>query len=183
METTYADIVERGRHEIEVTFVTRRAVECNDERIHRLLVTDTTGTQFALLVAPDGDALPDLATGERYRFVGLLGAAPIETTSHDDWTCPACDGALRRGQATDAAGWGLVDAVARFDLTDRFGIVDAETAVQHPERDTATEEWTPRPESERPTVPDYVCTACGCHVDQRAAEGTPPSAQAGPRSK
>jgi hypothetical protein len=178
METTHADLVDRGRHEIEVTFVTRQGVDCGGERIHRLSVTDTTGTRFALLVAPTGDPAPDLTTGERYRVSGLLGAAPVDGASHDDPPCPAwaCDGDLRRGQAVDAAGRAVVDAVTRFDITDQSGIVDAGTVVRRAGQPSAADELSPGTGPERPAVPDYVCTACSRHVDRQEADGTSPSA-------
>jgi Ca-activated chloride channel family protein len=174
MTATHADLVERGRLTIELELVTRRAVTSEGERIHRLRVADRTGTRFAVLVAPGSDSLPDLETWAGYWFDGLLGAAPVDETVHDDFACPDCGGGLRYGQIVDVAGRGLLGAVAQLDLGEPFGIVDAGTAVWRANRDRRPPE---RPHADRPsrTVPDFVCVSCGRHAMRGAVDESAPS--------
>lgn len=169
MTTTDADLVERGRLAIELELVTRRGVTPEGERIHRLRVADRTGAQFAVLIAPGSDPLLDLETGARYWFDRLLGAAPVDETVHDDWTCPDCGGGLRYGQIVDVAGPGMRGAVAQLGLDEPFGIVDAGTAVWRANPDRRPPE---RPHADRPsrTVPDFVCVSCGRHAMRGAVD-------------
>jgi Ca-activated chloride channel family protein len=155
MDHTYADVEEGVRCDVEVEFVTRRAVDVGDARVHRLLVADRTDTQFAVLVAPDRDVLSDLKTGETYRLAGLLGAGPPRPTNGR--TCPDCGGAVRPGGVVDTVGPAVARAAARLDLDDRFGVVDDLSVVGEP----ATGGWRPMACVDRPGPPALVCTACG----------------------
>jgi len=74
MDTMYADIEDGKRHDIAVEFITRRAIDCDGEHVHRLLVADQSGKQFTVLATPDSEALLGLKTGATHRISGLLGA-------------------------------------------------------------------------------------------------------------
>ena len=171
MTTTHADIVERARLGIEAAFVTRRAVESGDAQIHRLLLTDQTGAQFAVLV-PSSAMLPGLKTGASYRFEGLLGAAPVDETVHDALICPDCGGGLRLGQVVDAAGRGIRGSVAQLGLDEPFGIVDAGTTVWRADRDRRQPAQTPQTDPPARPVPDFVCVSCGRHATRAAGAGS-----------
>lgn len=170
MTATRADIAERVRLTIEVEFVTRRAVESKEARVHRLLFADRTDVRFAVLVPPGNDTLLDLKTGARYRFDGLLGAAPVDETVHDDLACPECGGGLKRGQIVDVAGRGVRGAVAQLGIDEPFGIVDAGTIVWRADRGRQQPAGAPQADRPTQTVPDFVCVSCGRHVTRGAAD-------------
>jgi len=90
MDTTYADIEDGKRHDIAVEFITRRAIDCDGEHVHRLLVADQSGKQFTVLATPDSEALLGLKTGATHRISGLLGAAPVTTADDIGAECPDC---------------------------------------------------------------------------------------------
>jgi Ca-activated chloride channel family protein len=169
MDHTYADVEEGVRHDVEVEFVTRRAVDVGDARVHRLVVADRTGAQFAVLVAPDRDVLSDLKTGETYRIEGLLGADPVPPAGDRD--CPDCGGDLRPGVAVDAADPAVARAAVRLDLTDRFGVVDGVSAVGEPSADGLVDGWRPMDGVDRPGPPARVCTDCGRGVEADELDG------------
>jgi Ca-activated chloride channel family protein len=172
MDTTYTDIRDGHRLDITVEFVTRRSIDCEDERVHRLLVADRTGTQFAVLVAPGSDALLDLQTGATYRVTGLLGTEPVTQSDEAVGECPDCGGQLRRGGALDTVDDAIADAASRLRLQDPVGIVDGETTVRRDRQPDVVDDWTPMDgdERERVDVPESVCESCGRHVDPFANE-------------
>jgi len=84
MDTTYADIEDGKRHDIAVEFITRRAIDCDGEHVHRLLVADQSGKQFTVLATPDSEALLGLKTGQ-------------PTASRDCWGRPCHHSGRHRG--------------------------------------------------------------------------------------
>jgi len=90
MDTTYADIEDGKRHDIAVEFITRRAIDCDGEHVHRLLVADQSGKQFTVLATPDSEALLlGLKTGATHRISGLLGP-PLSPADDIGAECPDC---------------------------------------------------------------------------------------------
>jgi len=73
MDTTYADIEDGKRHDIAVEFITRRAIDCDGEHVHRLLVADQSGKQFTVRHATLGEALLGLKTGATHRISDCWG--------------------------------------------------------------------------------------------------------------
>jgi Ca-activated chloride channel family protein len=169
MSRTHTDIRSGERLDLRVEFITRRSVDCAEGRVHRLLVADQQGAQFAVLVQ-DGQ-LCGLQTGATVEFRSLLGAAPVTGAAPTDADCPGCGGALRRGQVADTCGHAVAAAAAALDLDDTFGIVDSQTTVQHVRRTddsgNLNDDWQSFTDTESATPPDYVCPSCGRHVDER----------------
>ncbi|GGJ04177.1 hypothetical protein GCM10008995_12470 [Halobellus salinus] len=166
IDTMYADIEDGKRHDIAVELVTRRAIDCDGEHVHRLLVTDQSGRQFTVLATPDSEALLGLKTGGTHRISGLLGAVPL--TSGDDIgaVCPDCGGQLRPGQVVDAAGAAVTQAASQLSLDEPFGIIDVRTTVRRVRDDRSlVNDWTPMDDDRSVSPPDYVCASCGCRVD------------------
>ena len=172
MDTTYADIADGNRCNIEVEFNTRRVINCGGTLVHRLLVTDRSGTQFAVLTRSDTDPLVDVKTGATYRISGLLGSNPVSSAVDTDTEveCPHCDGLLRPGRTVDAAGSDISEAASQLGLNEVFGIIDADSTVRRVREDqTLVDDWDPMGEGSRtatPTPPDYVCESCERHVER-----------------
>ncbi len=172
MDTTYADIADGNRCNIEVEFNTRRVINCGGTLVHRLLVTDRSGTQFAVLTTSDSESLVDVKTGATHRISGLLGSDPVSSASDTDTEveCPHCDGSLRLGRTVDAAGSAISEAASQLGLNEVFGIIDTESTVHRVREDqTLVDDWNPMGEGSRtatPTPPDYVCESCGRHVER-----------------
>ena len=167
MDTTYADIQAEARLDIAVEFITRRAIDCPDGRVHRLLVADQNGTEFAILTTPDSDPIRDLKTGATHRITSLLGATPPDATETTDATCPNCGGALRPGTVADAAGPTVAEAATELGLDARIGIIDNATTIRRVRPGTTTvDDWTPMHDDDdgRVAAPDYVCTDCRRHT-------------------
>jgi len=166
MDTTYADIEDGKRHDIAVEFITRRAIDCDGEHVHRLRVADQSGKKFTVLATPDSEALLDLKTGATHRISGLLGAAPVISADDIGAECPDCGGQLRPGQVVDAAGSAVTRAASQLSLDEPFGIIDAGATVHRVREDRSlVDDWTPMDDDRSVTPPDYVCESCGRHVD------------------
>ena len=177
MDTTYADIQPGARLDIAVEFITRRAIDCPDGRVHRLLVADQDGTEFAVLTTPDSEPVRDLKTGATHRITGLLGAEPPDETEPVNATCPDCGGALRPGTVVDAASPAVAQAAAELGLDDPVGIVDDATTVRRVRPGTTTvDDWTPMGTDDgHVAAPDYVCTDCGRHTASQHLHDSPDS--------
>lgn len=172
MDTTYTDLRPGERFDIDVEFITKRAVDCEGTKITRLLVTDQAGTQFAVLITPDGDSLPFLETGTTYRISGLLGSRPIDSAQGSAEECPDCGEQLRVGRAVDTAGASVAVAASQLDIDEPFGIIDATSVVQLTADDAGvTDDWTPMRDEQPVELPDYVCDACGRHIDEFELRG------------
>ncbi|MFC7233425.1 VWA domain-containing protein [Saliphagus sp. GCM10025308] len=174
MDTRYADIADGKRLDIEVEFITRRVVECDGKRVHRLLVVDTSGKQFTVLTTPDSEPLLDLKTGGTHRLTDLLGASPITTSENIDSECPTCDGALRPGQVVDTAGSVVTQAASQFSIDEPFGILDARATIRRVHGSSGrVNDWTPMDTEGQVAPPDYVCESCGRYVDAYELEDGP----------
>jgi len=110
---TYTDITHGARVDIAVEFLSKRALHCQDELVTRLFVADRDGTQFRILVSATSKPYPDLATGKTYQITGLLGAAPDRVS---ELTEPNSAVSL---------------AAEKLGIDDTFGIIDAETTLDH----------------------------------------------------
>jgi len=166
MDTMYADIEDGKRHDIAVEFITRRAIDCDGEHVHRLVVADRSGKQFTVLATPDSETLLSLKTGATHRISGLLGAAPVTSVDNIGAECPDCGGRLRQGQVVDAAGVAVTQAASQLSLDEPFGIIDASATVRRVrENRSLVDDWTPMDDDRSVTPPDYVCRSCGRHVD------------------
>jgi len=166
MDTTYTDIREGERTDITVEFVSRRAVDCGDRRVCRLLVVDRTGRQFSVLTTPDSGSFPGLKVGERYRFSRLLGAAPVGTVGETTAECSVCEGSLRPGRTIDAVNPAVGRAASQLELQDPFGIVDARASMWQVRDGVAgvAPADARDPTDSTVTLPDYICVSCGRHV-------------------
>ncbi|PSQ16243.1 hypothetical protein BRD00_11145 [Halobacteriales archaeon QS_8_69_26] len=172
MGATYADLRNGVRHDIEVTFVTRRSLDVAGERVHKVALEDVGGRQFAALIAPSAGPLLDLKTGGTYRVESMLVSAPPTRPGPDAPDCPACGAPLREGKVADTTDEGVIAAVSAFGIEKKFGIIDEETTVTRVDRDeNLVDDWRPRNEDRRSrgrrsvNPPDYVCDSCGRHVD------------------
>jgi Ca-activated chloride channel family protein len=173
MDTTYADIAEGERFDIAVEFITRRAIECDGGRVNRLLVADRTGTQFTVLATPDSEPLLNLKTGATHRISGMLGAGPVTAADDVRAECPDCGGRLRPGQVIDAAGSVVTQAASQLSLDEAFGLIDARTTVRRVREDRSlVDDWRPMDDDRSVILPDYVCEACGRHVDEYELRST-----------
>lgn len=172
MNRTYADLRPGARVDIDVNFITRRVVDCEDTWISRLLVADKAGEQFAVLVPPESDSLPDIKTGSTYHISGLLGARPPDSGCGSVQDCPDCGGQLRPGQVIDTVGQAVAAAASQLGLDEPLGIADTTTSVQ-PVTDDAdvVDDWTPMTTEQSVEPPDFVCNACGRHVDEFELRG------------
>jgi len=173
MDTMYEDIADGKRHDIAVEFITRRAIDCDGEHVHRLLVADQSGTQFTVLATPDSEALLDLKTGATHRISGMLGAVPVTTAGGIAAECPDCGGQLRPGQVVDAAGAAVTQAASQLSLDEPFGIIDAKASIRRVrEGQSLVDDWTPMGENRSVSPPDYACESCGRHIDADELRGT-----------
>jgi len=167
MDTTYADIEDGKRHDIAVEFITRRAIDCDGEHVHRLLVADQSGKQFTVLATPDSEALLGLKTGATHRISGLLGAAPCHHKRTTSGLSALTAGTVSTGtEVVDAAGAAVTQAASQPPSTEPFGIIDARATVcRVREGRSLVDDWTPMDDDRPVTPPDYVCESCGHHVD------------------
>lgn len=167
MTTTYTDITPGKRFDIAVQFITKRPIQCDEGRVHRLLVADESGTQFTVLATPDSDPLQDLKTGGTYQLSGLLGAAPVDPRVTGE-ECPHCGGDLRQGSVLDAAGPAVVEAATELGVEDIVGVFDAETSRHWLSgSETLVDDWTPMTPTDTVSPPEYVCTSCDRAVSER----------------
>jgi Ca-activated chloride channel family protein len=170
MGTTYTHIEEGARLDITVEFITRRAVECEDGRMHRLVVSDEADTQFTVLATPDSDRPVDLKTGGEYRLSGLLGATPVTSQATGE-ECPACGGPVRPRQAVDIVDSNVAAVTAELELDEPFGILDAQASMRGTEGDeTVVDDWVPMQEKQPAERPEYVCESCGRHLSVHELE-------------
>ena len=123
--TTYDESTAGERIDVAAEFVTRRVLRCSDRRVHRLLVDDTSGERFAVLVPPGADPLYDLRTGGSYRFCGLRYVDPSTVASAD-----VAGGPDRDGSGSEPRADALAVAVEELGLEEPFGVVDGETTVE-----------------------------------------------------
>jgi Ca-activated chloride channel family protein len=167
MDGKHADLRSGARLDIDVEFITKRALDCDGERVTRLLVADQSGTQFAVLATSHSDVVQHLKTGDTYRISGLLGAQPVDAARDSTEECPECGGRLRAGHVVDTVSPALTVAADQLDLDDRFGIIDEAASIRRV-RDNAgvIDDWTPMDNEQSVETPDYVCKACGRHVDE-----------------
>ena len=171
MHTTYTDVCERVRLDSLVEFVTRRPLCCGDRRVKRLVVTDVSGKQFAVLATPDSDPTVGLRSGNRYLLSSLLCADPARTAETVDRNCPRCGGSLRPGCALDTVDPVVADAVSRLGLDEPFGILDSEAAIRSI-RAESTPVDNPVPVGDDVVCPpDCVCRDCGRHIERRPKDG------------
>ena len=165
MNSTYTALNEGERHDITVEFVTRRAVSCAGERVHRLLVEDSEGEQFAVLLAPGTDPLLDVKTGGTYRIDNLLSCDPANASGDTSATCPDCDDRLRPGSAVDTVDPSVALAADEFDLSAPFGVADNRASIERVRPDDHdVDDWQPMQSGGRVSPPDYVCCGCGRRV-------------------
>jgi Ca-activated chloride channel family protein len=167
METTYTDLRAGERLDIVVEFITRQSVDCEGGRVHRLIVEDTMGEQFAVLIPPGSSPPWDLKTGSEYRVTKLLGADPVNRAGKSDVNCPECDGRLRAGQIIDTVGPTAVEGAGEFELDSTFGIADDETTVRRVQDNGIVDDWRPMDTGDTVTPPEYVCESCGQQFDRR----------------
>jgi Ca-activated chloride channel family protein len=166
MERTYADLRPGARLNIDVEFIRKQTVECAGTTVTRLVVADQAGEQFTVLVMPEYESVPELATGAMYRISGLLGARPVDSVPDSSEECPDCGGQLRVGQVVDTIGSGVTAAVSKLGVDEPFGIVDATAGLQATVDDAdVVDDWTPMHEERSVEPPDFVCDACGRHID------------------
>lgn len=155
------------RFTITAEFVTRRTLNVNGDRVHRLLVEDEIGTRHALLMLPEAVEMVSQKTGAIYRFNGLVRSEPPRRDS-DDGECPQCSYPLRHGRAVDAVSHSLAMAAFQLELDAPFGVVDEQTTIYRlrsevDDRERVVDDWQPmengsaQPDTQRP---DYVCDAC-----------------------
>ena len=172
MNQTYADLRPGARLDIDVEFITKRTVDCEGTKISRLLVTDRADKQFAVLVASGPDSLPDLETGATYHVSGLLGARSVDSARSSAEKCPDCGGRLRVGRVVDTADSAVAVAASQLDLDEPFGIVDATSSMQATADDAdVVDDWTPMRDEQSVKPPDFVCDACGRHIDEFELRG------------
>jgi len=167
METTYTDLRAGERLDIVVEFITRQSVDCEGGRVHQLIVEDTMGEQFAVLIPPGSSQPWDLKTGSEYRVTKLLGADPVNRAGKSDVNCPECDGRLRAGQIIDTVGPTAVEGAGEFELDSTFGIADDETTVRRVQDNGIVDDWRPMDTGDTVTPPEYVCESCGQQFDRR----------------
>lgn len=122
MNDTHADLTPGERHDVTVEFVTRRTVESEGDRVHRLLVDDRRDTRFPVLVDPGVGVPFGLKTGDTYRLSGLLAANALHVDVADER-----DDGRHSLSATHPA---LCPAVDELGLDGLLGVVDERTTVQ-----------------------------------------------------
>lgn len=169
MNEIHADLQRNTRVDIEIELITKQAIECDGERIYRLIVADSTGEQFAILRAPENNVLQDLETGEIYQITDLLGTRAIDTEYDDAENCPDCGGQLRPGHGVDAVEPAIATAAEQFEFNEPFGIIDNLSSIQRVRNNAGTiDDWTTmETETDHSTeIPHLVCIECGRHVDE-----------------
>ncbi len=169
MSQTHADIRPGERLDLTVEFITRRSLDCVEDRVHRLLVADKEGDRFAILV--QGRQLCGLQTGATVEFRSLLGGAPVTDAEQTETECPDCADRLRRGRVADACDGAVAAAAVALGLEETFGIVDSQTTVHHAQSDDGLDDdliddWQSLADAGSVGPPDYVCQSCGRHVDE-----------------
>jgi len=172
MKTTHADINDGKRHDIVVEFISQRIVDCETTPVQRLVVADSSETQFTVFVAPDNEPLRGLQTGEQYRISGLVGAAPVVADRYIDEDCPQCGGTVRPGSVADRFSPGIQQVADQLSIEELFGIIDAETVIQPvSEENDTVDDWVPMTTGSAVSSPEYVCTSCGCQLDEHELYG------------
>jgi len=167
MDGNFTDMRSGARLDIDVEFITKRTIGCEEGRVSRLLVADRTGKQFSVLVTPDSGSGRDLRTGATYTISGLLGAPPIDSARSGVGQCPDCGSRLRAGHVIDTVGLDVSAATADFGLNESFGIVDSESSIQLVADDSdVVYDWTPMNDEQSVQTPDYVCKSCERHLEE-----------------
>ena len=171
MNTRHTDITEGVHLDIEVEFLTRRVVHRGDEPVHRLLVADSRGTQFAVLTTPDCDTPVGLQAGETYRLYGLLGADPGAGSEPIDngMDCPTCGAPLRPERVLDAVDNTVSEAADQLGLAEPFGVMDNRTCLWESTAEPGSaENWIPMDAGGSTGRLEMVCTSC----HRRVASGS-----------
>lgn len=127
MNATHADLTPGERHDITVEFVTRRTVDAEGARVHRLLVDDQRDTRFPVLVDPTVGPPFGLKTGDTYRLSGLLAANALHVPPADAEPDDALDDGRHSLAATHPS---LCPAVHELGLDGLLGVVDEQTTVR-----------------------------------------------------
>ncbi|MFT4889946.1 MAG: Ca-activated chloride channel family protein [Halobacteriales archaeon] len=175
MGRTFTDLGDGTRIDITVEFISRRPIECDGQRVYRLLVADRTGTRFTVLATPDSHSPVGLKTGARHRISGLLGATQPDPGSDAPAECPHCGGRLRTGGTVDAVDPAVASAAVELDLDEAFGIVDQRTTIRRVRDDEdVVDDWSPMREDSPVSPPDYVCGSCQRHVPEHELRRSPP---------
>lgn len=183
MNTIHTDLNEGVHLDIEVEFLTRRVVRRGDEPVHRLLVADSRGTQFAVLTTPDCDMPVGLRAGETYRLYGLLGADPgaDNEPTGDGMDCPTCGSPLRPERVLDAVDSAVSEAADQLGLEEPFGIIDNRTCLRESTAETTpAEDWIPMDAGGSTGRLEMVCTSCHRRVAGGCADSTAESRRATP---
>ena len=183
MNTIHTDLNEGVHLDIEVEFLTRRVVRRGDEPVHRLLVADSRGTQFAVLTTPDCDMPVGLRAGETYRLYGLLGADPgaDNEPTGDGMDCPTCGSPLRPERVLDAVDSAVSEAADQLGLEEPFGIIDNRTCLRESTAETTpAEDWIPMDAGGSTGRLEMVCTSCHRRVAGGCADSTAESRGATP---
>lgn len=107
------------RTETTATFLTRRPVRVDEDRVDRLLFEGPDGRTLAVLVAPSAGRLVGLRTGDSYRLTGLVAVTEGNT------------------EGVAAVGRGVAAAARRLGLGGTFAVLDEATAVEATARDGA----------------------------------------------
>jgi len=169
MTTTHADLAAGERTDIDIEFISRQRLEYGGRTVHRLLVADREGTQFAVLTAPDADPVMGVKTGATHRVTNLLASRPIGEGDGDGERCPDCGERLRAGRVADAIDSAVASAAADLGVEKPFGVLDGAASIRRVSTDATerVDDWAPMETPEMPRsvdAPDYVCTGCGRRV-------------------
>ena len=164
MATTHTDIRDGRRVNITVEFVSRRTLELGGQRVQRLLVVDTSGERFPVLVASGGVGIPALQFGKRYRLGGLLGAVTGGSAA-SGVTCAGCGERFQQEQTTESVVPVIARAAGEFGIDGVFGIADDLTSVERSAGETeSVDDWQVLSRTDAGSRA-HVCTGCGRHVD------------------
>ena len=166
MATTHTNVRDGKRVDITVEFVSRRTLELGGQRVQRLLVVDTSGERFPVLVVSGGVGVPALQFGKRYRLGGLLGAVTGGSAA-SGLTCAGCGERLQQEQAAGSVVPVIVRAAGQFGIDGVFGIADRLTSVERSARETGSvDDWQVLSRTEAGSRA-HVCTGCGRYVGAR----------------
>ena len=164
MATTHTDIRDGRRVNITVEFVSRRTLELGGQRVQRLLVVDTSGERFPVLVASGGVGIPALQFGKRYRLGGLLGAVTGGSAA-SGVTCAGCGERFQQEETTGSVVPVITRAAGQFGIDGVFGIADDLTSVERSAGETeSVDDWQVLSRTDAGSRA-HVCTGCGRHVD------------------
>ncbi|WP_254863124.1 vWA domain-containing protein [Halovivax gelatinilyticus] len=172
MTATYDDLVDGIRLDLDVELITRRPVDCDGVRLHRLLVADQHGEHFPVLIASTADPHHDLKTGATYQMQELYACDPPTRAGETSIDCPGCGSPVREAAGIDAIDPAVVRAAATLDIDQAFGVIDERTTVSVAGgREERVDDWRPMPTSEDDTL-DYICDACDRTLHAREVRNT-----------